>query len=564
MTHRTALCLLAVVLVALGGIAASAAEPWGTDTNEGDGPRLLETAAPALARIVAAPAEERAALVQAYAAGPAADHIEAVKRFRNPELHAFFQALAEHPDWKVRHRALFALERYRDAGDLTLAFAALDAEEPRLREKAALTAIELWDAKGRRALDGDPAETVAARLDAETDPHVVACLEALQARMRGKLTVRRVAEEHLEKRADGLLVAPFLSGMDQVAAVAPGYRKQGTSEGGGGSATKLPDGPWTTPVIRFGEEARSGLSLQPFANLRGGGSTYHTGLDVGGCLDGGGFYAVAPGVVKLVHTGSDMGTLIVVQHHLGDKRTVNAVTMHGGSTVFVKGGDRVTCGQLLTTMGMGYSIENGGHYAHLHFGLYPGEFSTTHNYGYRAVKAGLVDWYDPAHYIPLWVELGRPLVPLHRSRAALGKTVDLLEAGRYGAAYAQALRHGDAGAALREELEQAVAGAVARAEAMRDRGYPARALDFLGSTAKSAKGIAGDQALADAAKAWKRDATLKAALKGEKRLLATEDDVRGLVGKPAEAKAAWEALLETYAGTCLEPRIRQLLHDVGG
>ena len=68
--------------------------------------------------------------------------------------------------------------------------------------------------------------------------------------------------------------------------------------------------------------------------------------DVGASLDGAGYYAPADGVVKLVHSGSDMGTLIVVQHHLGNKATVNGVYMHGGDTVFVKAGERVTCGSV--------------------------------------------------------------------------------------------------------------------------------------------------------------------------------------------------------------------------
>lgn len=556
--------LLLLLVFAAGPPAASAAEPWGTDTNAGDGPRLLEETAPHLAAIVAAPASERPARIEAYVAGPAAQQIEAVKRFRNPELHPLFQALARHEDWKVRHRALFALEYYGEAADLPLAFAALDHAEPRLREKAAITALKLWDRKAARRIEGDPEAIVAAQLDRETDPHVVSALGALQRRMDGELEVERVYEEHLEERPDGLRVTPFLSGMQHVSKVAPRYRKQGRSRSGGRSAAKLPVGPFTAPIVRFGEEARGGMSLQPFANLRGGGSTYHTGLDVGACLDGAGFYALAPGIVRFVHTGSDMGTLIVVQHALGDGRTVNAVYMHGGDTVFVEAGDRVATGDLLTTMGMGYSIENGGHYAHIHFGLYPGAFSTTHNYGYRAVSAGLVDWYDPALYIPLWIELTRPLVPTHRSRAALGRTVDRLREGAFGAAYEEAASQGEAGALLRRELEEAVAGAVARADAIRARGHPARALAFLEETAKAAKGIPGADAIREAAKDWKRDRTLKAALKGEKKLQDVEAKARELVGRPDEAKALWRDLLEAYDGTCLAPRIRSLLEGVGG
>lgn len=519
-----------VILIALLTRAGRAAEPWGTDTNAGDGPKLIEAAAPELLRIVNASEAERPALIQAYASGKAADQIEAVKRFRNPELHDLFVALARHENWKVRHRALYALEFYQQPGDLALAFVALDHEEPRLREKAAISAIKLWNAKRVSEIDGDPKDIVRTRLAAETNPHVAAALSALQLRMAGKLTYREVYREHVETRPDGLMVSPFLSGMHLVKQVAPGYSKKGVSESGGSSAAKLPDGPYTSPIILFGDEARSGLSLQPFANLRGNETTYHTGLDAGACLDGAGYYAIAPGVVRFVFSGSDMGTLIVTQHHLGDKRTVNAVYMHGGDTVFVKGGDKVESGQLIGTMGLGYSIENGGHYAHIHFGLYPDEFSATHNYGYRSVKAGLSDWYDPMHFIPLWMELTAPLVT---------------------------------GPADDEALAKAVAGAADRATRLRDQGYASQALHLLETWAKEAKGVDGAKDLAELAKAWKKDKMFKATQKAEKQFYATEDKTIAMSGRPAEAKAMWEKFLEQNRDTYLVPRIEQMIKGVG-
>ncbi len=564
MVHvRTAPVWPALVLVLLLAPAA-AADPWGADNNPGDGPRLIEAAAPELARIVAAPEAERGALIAAYVAGKAGEQIEAVKRFRNPELIPLFRALAAHKDWKVRHRAFYALEYYADPGALPLAFEAMKDPEPRLREKAALTAIRVWSPAAAKGLPGDAAAAVADLLDRETNPHVATCLAALRQRITGKLHMRQVYEEHLEKRPDGLLFTPFLSGMNTAPTVAPNWVKKGISEGGGGAAAKLPAGPWTSPIILYGEEARQGMSLQPFANLRGeGGTTYHTGVDVGACLDGAGYYAIAPGFVRFVYTGSDMGTEIVVQHHLGDKRTVNAVYMHGGDTVFVKGGDEVVSGQLLGTMGMSFSIENGGHFAHLHFGLYPGEFATTHNYGYRGVKAGLVDWYDPNHYIPLWMELSRPLVPPLRSRKDLGKAADLVAEGDLAGAYAAAEGQGEPGAKLRAEIEKAVASAPERAAKIRDLGYPSRALAFLEETAKAVKGIPGDDAVADALKDWKADKALKEAIKAEKRIPATEERALAGAADPAEAKALWEALLEASEGTCLVPRLKKMIEGVG-
>ncbi len=49
------------------------------------------------------------ALARAFAAGRAAELTEAVKRFRNPELHDLFVLLARSDDWKVRHREKAAI-----------------------------------------------------------------------------------------------------------------------------------------------------------------------------------------------------------------------------------------------------------------------------------------------------------------------------------------------------------------------------------------------------------------------------------------------------------------------
>jgi hypothetical protein len=359
--------------------------------------------------------------------------------------------------------------------------------------------------------------------------------------------------------------------------VAPGYAKKGVSQGGGGNAGKLGPAPrWTTPLLGFGEEEVKGTSLQPFANLRGNGTVYHTGLDVGSSLDGAGYYASADGYVRLVHSGSDMGTLIVLQHCYEPKKTVNAVYMHGGDTVFVKGGQKVEAGQLLGTMGMGYSIENGGHFAHLHFGMYPGSYSDGHNYGYKSVKAGLADWFDPAEFLPRWIERTRPLAEVPATPdPVFDRAVELVRSGEYGKGYGEAQRvltsggataeQQLAGAGLQKLLEDAMGDAVKRATAQRDAGYPAFSMQFLRDHAARCKGIPGSETLAATAKEWSKDPAFKKALQGEGKIASTEAKAAKLAGKKgAEAKIAalWKGLLDKYGDTCLKPRLEEILRSL--
>jgi hypothetical protein len=272
---------------------------------------------------------------------------------------------------------------------------------------------------------------------------------------------------------------------------------------------------WTTPILGYGEEEVPGAGLQPFGNPRERGAV-HTGQDVGSSLDGAGFYAIADGFVKFVHSGSDMGTLIVTEHREDEKGVVCAVYMHGGDRVFVKGGEKVSAGQLLGTMGMGFSIENGGHFAHLHFGLYPGPFQANHNYGYKQASAGLSDWYDPAKCIPRWRDGSLPLP------------------------------------------DEAADSVAARAARLRKSGWPARALRVLEEGARILKGKPGAETLSESATAWRRDGPFQKALAGEKRIEAAREAAARAGKKDAgKVRAMWQTLLDEFGDTDLAGRIRE-------
>lgn len=402
--------LRATVVWAVAALLTASASPplgnaWGTDINPGEGPKLAAAVHAELLELVKTAPAERVAKAEALATGRAVAAIEAWKRFRNPELVVLARACVKHSDWKVAHRGLHWCRCFNDLGVLDAALALLDHEQPRLREKAALTLLELWDPKKCKELAGGKVkELLAPKIVAETEPHVASVLQAFERRLQGKLIPERVAEEVVVKCDDGLLWTPFLDGMDKLAAVAPGVKLVIKGSPSGSSAQKLPVAAnWSGPLTRWPDEEVPGAGLQPFANLRQNGTVYHTGQDLGASLDGAGYFALADGVVRWVYSGSDMGTLFVVEHHRAAKELVNAVYMHGGAIVFVKSGDKVTAGQLLGTMGLSFSIENGGHFSHLHLGLYPGPFDPLHNYGYKQVAAGITDWLDPAKVLPEWI-----------------------------------------------------------------------------------------------------------------------------------------------------------------
>ncbi len=557
-TRRTPILVLAF-LFAVGSRAAG--KGWGDDVNSGAGPALIENVRADLAALVKAPPADREARARDFVARRGEESIEAAKRFRNPELTALFHAYLATEDWKLKHRALHVLSEMGDVSVLPAAWELLAHPVARMREKAAITLIELWQAAAAKSVaGGKPAEALAERQRAEPDPHVRSALEALARRIAGKLEPIRVHTEVVRTLDDGLMLTPFLDGFHNLGTAAPGVSlKANLVQGGAGQEGQPAATRWVTPVLGFGTEEVKGVSLQPFANLRQNGTVYHTGLDVAGCIDGCGYYAIADGVVRMVHSNGDMGTLTVIEHPAGRKTSVVALYMHGGGRMYVKPGDKVVCGQLIGTMGLSYSIENGGHFAHLHFGLYPGPFSPTHNYGYRAVSAGLEDWFDPVTWLPERIEATRPLVDDPPFDPALKTATAALAREEYAKAWAEAKKAGDAGAALVEALEQAPAKALARAEKRHRAGWPREALEFLEKCGKSMKGVPGAEGIDGLAKTWGKDPTFQKALAGEKEIVAAEAKAAELAAKksPPEAiQAIWQKLLDKYGDTVLADRIR--------
>jgi murein DD-endopeptidase MepM/ murein hydrolase activator NlpD len=395
-------------LAAQSSSPRKSAEPpcaWGGDVGYGAGPKLADSVHRELLALIQTPAATRAVAAAALAKRRAVDAIEAWKRFRNPELVELARACLDHPDWHVVHRALLWARGLHDPELLARAAKCLDHAEPRLRERAVLTCLETFDPASASPAAELVRQRLAERIGREEDFHVRQALLALQRRVVGDLQPRELQPEPLVKLQDGLIWTPLVPHFTHLEEAAPGVRPREVEELGRESASELPIATrFTEPLLGYGREEVPRLVLQPFGKSRQDGAILHTGRDVGGCLDGAGVYALADGVVRMIASGTDMGTGLVVEHHvgdgIGDGHLVNAVYMHCGGTVYVKAGEQVAAGQLLGTMGLSWSIENGGQFAHLHLGLYPGPFQPGHNYGYKPAAGGLDDWLDPAEWLP--------------------------------------------------------------------------------------------------------------------------------------------------------------------
>jgi murein DD-endopeptidase MepM/ murein hydrolase activator NlpD len=476
-------------------LAAPALAEWGKDTDPGMARQMLQAVEEDLAKVLAG------GDVRAFVEKHGSERIEAIKRFRNPELRGLFEKLLAHTDWHVQHRALLALESLGDAAAIDAVLPLLEHPHRRLREKAAIALVRLWDG---RKLD------LATILATEEDFHVKRCLEALARRIDGTLPVVTLSPERILGGSGGLLLAPYTESAET-------HEPRTGGKGAPPFATR-----WVMPLLGWGEEEVIESPLRAF----GAG---HPGTDKGACLDGAGVYAATDGIVRSVAAGE-----IVLEHQLARRDPLRAVYLHTGNVVFVEPGERVTPGQLLGTIGMGFTAENGAVFAHLEYRIGPPTPPA----------------YDPERFLALAVDRTTPLLPpLRPLHLSLRSAAREAEAEAYGKAISLATKARDAAEPGSEAhadavyllgLLAAVPGkGVARARRLRDAGYPGDALRELEALDAKAE-IA----------AWRADAAFEKAMKGEAKVEGAE--------RRGDA-ALFRRLLEEYGDTCLRPRIEERL-----
>lgn len=508
--------LLAVAALLILGTPGPAAEiAFGKDLKPERAREILQEVRPGLLAVVKATPEGRDAAIEAFFS-KADGTCEGWKRFRNPEIKPLFVRLTEASDWHTTHRALLALEYLRDPETLPAAWKQLLHTERRVREKAAIACIKLWDKGAAALLKPDFRKDVEEMARTETDPHVRSCYEAFLRRIDGTLPVVRMTEEFTVKGADGLLEVPYLDDWENRGKQAPGFVNRVNSHSGAPSAAKGPvSTSWTVPVLGSGKEEVPGAGLPPFGEMVPG-DRIHVGKDYAACMDGAGIYAVADGIVKCLWAGWDLGTLVIVEHRVAEEELGCTVYLYGGDTVFVSSGERVKCGQVLGTVGMGFSTENGGVTPHLHFALYRGPCQADHTLPFEPATKGLRDWLDPAIWLNRWKH-GRP-----------------------------------------PGADETAASILDRAERLRKAGFPRRALEVLTAAEKARKGTPCGDEVGAAAKAWREDAAFKKALLGEPAVVAAEE-AASKPGKSRDPKVrkTWEALQAAYGETELGPRIQE-------
>lgn len=129
----------------------------------------------------------------------------------------------------------------------------------------------------------------------------------------------------------------------------------------------------------------------------------HVGIDSGWLLEGLPIHSMGNGIVKLISHNFSWGTLVVVEsvtENIIDTTkadTVCAIYGHLSPYLNVAIGDTLHTGDKIGQIGSSVSVENGGYWAHLHFGIAYGSFMSASIVGY---DRNTIFFADPLKFIP--------------------------------------------------------------------------------------------------------------------------------------------------------------------
>ncbi len=122
------------------------------------------------------------------------------------------------------------------------------------------------------------------------------------------------------------------------------------------------------------------------------GDYFHVGEDSGFLLEGLPVHAMADGTVTLILYEQSWGCLVAVESRLKHFGTVTWFYAHLSRFIDVEVGQKVSTGDKIGDIGSQESAENGGYYAHLHWGAAKGPFASELIRGYAP---DTLYWYDP-------------------------------------------------------------------------------------------------------------------------------------------------------------------------
>ncbi|MBU1078617.1 MAG: peptidoglycan DD-metalloendopeptidase family protein [Spirochaetes bacterium] len=260
--------------------------------------------------------------------------IENLIRYREDALKDVFISLLQHEDFYVRYKSIYALRFYGNV-DKRILMPFLSSTNQFLKEMAVSTLTEISNTRNK--------------------------------------VPRTFPDFNYGINSDRLKEAEYFRDTKKI----EGYEERFTRLFLPSADLPIADS-FTAPVIRYDEDF---IFKGPRISFGAGESIKHTGDDCGWFREGSSVFAIGKGIVRLVHHSPDWGFLMVIEHRMKDGGYISSIYGHLSQEIYIVPGDIVKKGEKIGTIGLSYSVENGGYGAHLHFGISKGPWlKSKHNY----------------------------------------------------------------------------------------------------------------------------------------------------------------------------------------
>ncbi len=112
------------------------------------------------------------------------------------------------------------------------------------------------------------------------------------------------------------------------------------------------------------------------------GRIYHIGIDSGWLLEGLPVHSICDGIVKMISHNLSWGNIVVVESVVSSADTICAIYGHLSPYNNLNVGDTVYMGDRIGQIGNSVTYDNGGYWAHVHFGIEKRSFSNADISGY--------------------------------------------------------------------------------------------------------------------------------------------------------------------------------------
>ncbi len=121
---------------------------------------------------------------------------------------------------------------------------------------------------------------------------------------------------------------------------------------------------------------------------------YHVGEDSGFFLEGLPVHSIADGVVTGIRYEQSWGFMVTVESNLKMSNTITAIYGHLSKFIDVEVGQKVNTGDKIGDIASPESVENGGYFSHLHWGVAKGGHTVAKKYGYDRDTSNYFDPYE--------------------------------------------------------------------------------------------------------------------------------------------------------------------------